>query len=127
YSRILSAQKARKLCRKLFHLEHLVLDGANERQLQPYFLILEFWPEDPRCIEQLHILIQADPLFALRHSGLVSCLCARFASQGIDEGRLSHIRDPRHHSADRTVEDASLAVPLHLFPARLLDNGLDRL
>ena len=52
-----------------------IVDGTDIRQPQTNLLIIEFRPQNTRCIKKLHILANTNPLLSFRNTRLISCFC----------------------------------------------------
>ena len=101
---------------ELVNVEDLVVDGADEGEIQADDLTLELRPGDTRGVEQLELLIDIDPLITTGDARLVSGLRHGLPDVGIDKGGLADVWHAEDHRTDDRGLDAALQV--------LLDEGL---
>ena len=95
---------------QLFHVQNIVLDGADEGQIGCNGLGVKLLPQYAGHIQQIKF-VGADPLLAFGHTRAVCRLGAGRACKGVDKGGLAHIRDAaQHHLGLGTAHAAVLAA-----------------
>ena len=112
---------------ELVNVQDLVVDGADEGQIQADDLALKLRPGDTRGVEQLQLFIDIDPLITTGDARLVSGLRHGLSDIGIDEGGLADVRHTENHRTDDRGLDAALQVLLDERLRRLIDERIQLL